>query len=222
MAEDARRARDPELLDAIDAFRRERHAATVWRLVRDGGDPILGSPSQSRWCNGSFDVLYTSLERDGAVAEIHALLSLQPVFPSKDRWFARKLKIPTTQTLKLADLPALARLGVDTGRYGERDYRRTQEIADAAYFLGFDGLIAPSTRWKCLNLVLFTDRIPPGQIEVIESSLEPVAWEDWRKRRRQQAIPPSLTPGAAPCPPRPAWAGAASPALPARSSAGCR
>jgi hypothetical protein len=33
---------------------------------------------------------------------------------------------------------------------------RTQEIADSAYFLGFDGLIAPGARWACLNLVLFT------------------------------------------------------------------
>jgi hypothetical protein len=89
VAEDRRRARDLELLDAIDAFQREALDVEVWRLVRAGRDPALGSPSRSRWCNGSFDVLYTSFEQDGAIAEIHALLSLQPVFPSKDHWFAR-------------------------------------------------------------------------------------------------------------------------------------
>lgn len=185
MSDDARRARDIELLDAVDAFKRKKLDAEVWRLAREGRDPILGSPSQSRWCNGTFDVLYTSLERDGAIAEIHSLLSLQPVFPSKSRWFAHKLKVSATQTLKLADLPTLGRLGVDPGRYTERDYRRTQEIADAAYFLGFDGLLVPSARWHCLNLVLFTDRIPPGQVEILETPAEALAWEDWRKRPRR-------------------------------------
>ncbi len=152
-------------------------------MVHDGRDPVLGGPSRSRWCNGNFDVLYTALDYDGAVAEIHALLSLQPVFPSKSSWFAHRLKVLATQTLKLADLPTLAKLGVNAARYKERDYARTQEISDAAYFLGFDGLIAPSARWDGLNLVLFTDRIPPAQIETVESGAEPIAWDAWRKAR---------------------------------------
>jgi hypothetical protein len=182
MVEDARRARDLSLLDAVDAFTREAVDGEVWRLVRSGRDPTLGSPSRSRWCNGSFDVLYTSFERDGAIAEIHALLSLQPVFPSKDVWFANRLKIKAAQTLRLADLPTLSRLGVNAARYAEREYGRTQEIADAAHFLAYDGLIAPSARWSCLNLVLFTDRLPPGQIQIIEATDQPVRWDEWRKR----------------------------------------
>jgi hypothetical protein len=177
----ARRARDPELLDALDRFKREALDKEVWRVVRAQRDPALGSPSRSRWCNGLFDVLYTSFARDGAIAEIHALLSLQPVFPSKDRWFANKLKVIATQTLRFADLAILAKLGVDITRYTEREYDRTQEIADAAYFLGFDGLIAPSARWVCLNLILFTDRIPPEQIQILDLSEAPVNWEDWHK-----------------------------------------
>jgi len=182
MAEDARRARGLGLLDAVDAFKREAVDAEVWRLVRSGRDPTVGSPSRSRWCNGSFDVLYTSFERDGAIAEIHALLSLQPVFPSKDLWFAHRLKIKAAQTLRLADLPTLSQLGVNSARYAERDYKRTQEIADAAYFLGYDGVIAPSARWSCLNLVLFTDRIPPGQVQIVEAADQPVRWDEWRNR----------------------------------------
>ena len=74
---------------------------------------------------------------------------------------------------------------VDAARYAERNYARTQEIADAAHFLGFDGLIGPSARWPCLNLVLFTDRIPPGQIQIVEIPETPIGWEDWRKRIRR-------------------------------------
>ncbi len=182
---DARRARDFALLDAVDASRREPFDAEVWRLVRAGRDPVLGSRSPSRWCDGQFDVLYTALERDGALAEINALLSLQPVFPSKERWFAYRLAIIAPQTLRLADLATLARLGVDTTRYAERDYKRTQEIADAAYFLGFDGLLAVSARWTCLNLVLFTERVPAEQIRVVGDADGPVDFTAWRKRTRR-------------------------------------
>src|SRR5262249_21307951 len=163
--EQSRRARDFQLLDLLDEFARGAVDAEVWRLVRAGRDPTLGSSSQSRWCNGAFDVLYTSFARDGAIAEIYSLLSLQPVFPSKISWSVNKLKITAFQTLSLADLGVLAKLGVNTDRYRDREYQRTQEIADAAHFLGFDGLIAPSARWECSNLVLFTDRIAPNQIQ---------------------------------------------------------
>jgi hypothetical protein len=182
-----RRARDLALLDAVDALPRQPFEGEVWRLAREGRDPLLGARSDSRWCDGSVDVLYASFERDGALAEIHALLSLQPVFPSRDRWFAYQLRVSATRTLRLADLAALARLGVEIASYAERDYRRTQAIADAAYFLGFDGLIVPSARWSCSNLALFTDRVPPDQIEAVERPSEPIDWAAWRKRARREA-----------------------------------
>ena len=189
MAQGGRRARDHALLDALDAFKREPFAEPVWRVAREGRDPLVASPSRSRWCNGDFDVLYTSLHRDGAMAEVHALLSLQPVFPSGMRWQVHELAVAAGQTLRLADLPALARLGVDVARYGERDYARTQEIADAAFFLGFDGLVAPSARWDCLNAILFATRIPQDQIAIKASEAGMIDWEKWRaaKRPRPQA-----------------------------------
>jgi hypothetical protein len=180
-----RPARDLQLLDAVDAFPREALDAEVWRVVREGRDPMLGAASVSRWCDGTFDVLYTSLERDGAIAEIHALLSLQPVFPSRIRWFAHRLKVSCAQAIRFAELPTLSRLGVDADRYSDREYTRTQPIADAAYFLGFDALLAPSARWRCSNLVLFTERIAPRRIEVAGSEPLPIDWGEWRKRARR-------------------------------------
>jgi len=163
----------------------------VWRAVRAGRDPTLGAPSKSRWSNGEFDVLYTSLERDGALAEINALLSLQPVFPSKMRWFCYELKVRAAKTLRLADLPALQKLGVDTQAYQERHYERTQAIADAAFFLGFDGLIAPSARWECNNLVLFTSRLQPSDVEIASETVDQIDWARWRRERQfKSAVKP--------------------------------
>jgi hypothetical protein len=158
-----------------------RLRSQVWRIAREGRDPRLGAPSRGRWSHGGIDVLYTSLERDGALAEIHAILSMQPVFPSKVSWFEHRLAVRAERTLRLADFPTLARLGVDVARYSERDYARARDIADAAHFLGFDGLLAPNARWPCLNAVMFTERLRPGQIKVVEMGKEPVDWAGWRK-----------------------------------------
>jgi hypothetical protein len=62
--------------------------------------------------------------------------------------------------------------------YKEVNLSRTQEIGAAAEFLGCDGLIAPSARWPCDNLMLFPDRIAhDSTLEVVES--ESVDWIKW-------------------------------------------
>lgn len=178
MTEELRKARDLVLLDAVDAFSREQLRQTVWRVAREGRDPLLGAPSLSRWCNGTFDVLYTALERDGAIAETYARLSAQPVFPSKLKWFVHKITVECHRLFR-ADLQALGRLGVDISNYRAREYERTQEVADAAFFLDFDGLLVPSARWTCANLVLFTDRVAPSDLLLVGTEPEPVDWARW-------------------------------------------
>jgi RES domain-containing protein len=181
VSDDPRRARDLRLLDQIDAHPRSAYAGVLWRVVRVGRDPLQGGRSVSRWCNGTFDVLYTSLEREGAIAELHSLLSLQPVFPSKIVFHVCRLRVSVVQSLNLTDLPALSKLGVNIARYQDRDYVRTQSIADAAYFLGFDGLLVPSARWPCTNAVLFTDRIEPAGLVIEATGPDCVDWPEWRR-----------------------------------------
>ena len=147
--------------------------------MREGRDPLQGYPAGARWDPGAFDVIYTSLAREGALAEIHFHLSRQPVFPSKLVSVLHRIRLNTHRALQLADLSAVEALGVNGDRYGELDYERTQAIGDAAYFLGFDGLIVPSARWDCQNLVVFTDQLIPEDMAVEESTV--VDWPAWRK-----------------------------------------
>lgn len=184
MAAEIRKARDLALLDAIDAFSRESFERRVWRVVREGRDPTLGSPSQSRWCNGEFDVLYTSFDRDGAIAEIHALLSDQPVFPSRMTWRCYELEIRSRKTLRLTDMSTLEKLGVNVSSYRQRRYDRTQSIADVAFFLGFDGVVAPSARWDCQNLVMFSDRLGPDDVRLTSDRGDLIDWAAWRRQHQ--------------------------------------
>jgi hypothetical protein len=129
------------------------------------------------------ETLYTSYLKDGSIAEIYSLLSAQPVFPSKVQWLAHEVQVELDNVAALPTLPELAGLGVDVARYQHREYERTQEIADAALFLGFDGLVIPSARWDCTNLVVFTERVDPGQMALVGPP-DRIDWDKWREYSR--------------------------------------
>lgn len=180
----ARIARDHALLDLLDAHRGVSFAGDVWRIVREGIDVLQGYPAKARWDPGTFDVLYTSLEREGALEEIHFHLTQQPVFPSQLRSILYRIRLKTQRTLRLANLEKVEGLGVSRDEYAGLSYQRTQEIGDAAAFLGFDGILAPSARWPCQNLIIFCDRFTPAELTVLES--QDVHWEKWRNERAQK------------------------------------
>lgn len=182
-----RRVRDSDLIDAVEASFREAFDGTVWRVVRTGRDPLQGSSPGGRWDDGTFDVLYTSQDADGALAEMYFhIMRGQPVFPSEMVFHLFELHVALGRALRLADMAALEKFGVEAGRYGalgfsrkQEEYRRLQEIAEAAHFLDFDGLIVPSARWECQNIVLFTDRVPPEALK-ISNDLGTVDWLAWK------------------------------------------
>src|SRR5215470_7645877 len=79
-----RRVHDRAILDALDAIDPMPFEGEVWRVIPKGRNPLRGSSTHGRWSpNGEFEVLYTSLERDGALAEIGYRLSLEPIWPSR-------------------------------------------------------------------------------------------------------------------------------------------
>jgi RES domain-containing protein len=177
---DSRKARDLELLDAIDKLSGTTFDGQVWRVVRESRDVLLGSRVGARWDPATFDVLYTSLDRDPALTEVYFHLSRQPVFPSVP-FRIHRIRAHARRILRLDELSLLRQLGVDTDKYATMDYARTQAIGDAAFFLGFEGLIVPSARSSALNLVLFSDRLEVTDIEVEDS--ESIDWQSWRRLR---------------------------------------
>jgi hypothetical protein len=178
------RVHDRAILDALEAIDPEPFDGEVWRVTRKGREPIRGSSAHGRWSgNGEFEVLYTSLMREGALAEIRFRLSLEPVWPSRLRHEIHRIKVSAERTLHIADLATLQRLGVDTARYESFDYGMTQAIAAAAHFLEFDGLRVPSARAPCANLILFLDRLTNGGSMEVRGS-EPVDWSAAEKFKR--------------------------------------
>ncbi len=182
------RLRDDRLIDALELLPHTPFEGTAWRVVREGRDPRQCGASGGRWDDGSFNVLYTSLAREGALAEMYFHISRgQPIFPSKIRYVLFELKVTLAEMLHFPKLSDLARVGLDTSRYGQlsyadriQEYPRTQEIGEVANFLDCDGLMVPCARWPCANLILFCDRLSSAAIEVTADH----GLIDWASRQR--------------------------------------
>lgn len=177
------RIHDRAILDALEDFDPEVIECTVWRVARKGRDPLRGAIATGRWNDvGEFEVLYTSLEAEGALAEVGFRLSLEPVWPSRIEHEIHTLAVKTDRALRLDSLSQLEKLGVDIANFKSFEYTSTQAIAAAAHFLQYDALIVPSARYSAANVVLFLDRIqtPPELLKT-----ESVNWEKWRRANRR-------------------------------------
>jgi RES domain-containing protein len=179
----AARVHDRAILDALESLESESVERTSWRVVRKGRDPLRGAVANGRWnAIGEFEVLYTSLASEGALAEVGYRLSLEPVWPSRIQHEIHTLRIKADRALIFENLQQLERLGVNIARFESFEYASTQAIAAAAHFLEFDALIVPSARYDTQNLVIFLDRLqtPPELINT-----DTVNWTAWRATMRR-------------------------------------
>lgn len=172
MSDDHRLPRPQALLDAIEVQTPVGLSARLWRVVTDGRDPLRAGRSGGRWDDGSFDVLYTSSERDGALAEawFHAA-SGQPIPPSKPVKRIHQLQAQLTRVLDLSGEGQLAALGVDMQLYGRLSYMQrggeyptTQQIGEVAFFYEYQAIIVPNARWPTSNVVILTEHCTAAQI----------------------------------------------------------
>jgi hypothetical protein len=173
---------DTELLDRLSELPRRQLEGRFYRATGVSVDPTAPSINGGRWslkAEGDYGTpaVYTSFERNGALAELCSFLAdLTPV-PK-----ARLIKV-TELTVALPETVHLGRehlieFGIDLAHYGRRDYRRTQQIGAGLAFLGVLGLVAPSARWDCENLVIFHEN--PGMADLVSvGHHETLDWRAW-------------------------------------------
>lgn len=186
-----RKPRPQALIDALEPRERKAFAGTAWRVVSEGRDPLAGYRSGGRWDDGTFDVLYTSLTRDGAIAEsVFHMRRGQPIIPSKPAKRLYSITVDLQHVLELGSLQDLRSLNVDTSKYGQLSYAQRateypslQEIGEVAHFLAFEAILIPNARWDCHNLVVFTERCKPGAIDISDGGFV-VDLNDWYRRNK--------------------------------------
>ena len=173
------RPHDSALIDALEGRATEAFVGAVWRVTCAGHDALAGSTAPGRWTpGGDARVLHTSLERHGALAEIGFRLSLEAVWPSRLVHEIHRIGVRTERTLRFGDVASLVPLGVDPARWHGFDDAATRAIAAAAHFLELDGLIVPSARADCANLVAFPAHLGADCVPAVTDT-EPVDWRSW-------------------------------------------
>ncbi len=175
---------DQRLVDRLTKLPPRPFEEEVYRATRVTADPTAPSVSGGRWApppivEPGIYVLYTSVVRDGAIAEVASFLAQLTPIPGPREIKVTRLAVTASRTLRLARAN-LESLGVDWTRYGERDYDRTQEIGAALAFLDLDGLVAPSARWPCDNFMIFTENHALSErLEPVDEEL--VEWQAWAR-----------------------------------------
>jgi RES domain len=171
-----RKARDVTTLDLLAELSRQKHDRPIWRMARAGRNPLQPSAPKGRWDDGSFEVLYTAAERDGACAEMYYHLTRgQPVFPSQIMFRLYELSVSLSSVIAFENIESLATFGIAAANYGTMDYAGlkeeyapTQKLAEAAAFLGADALLVPSARWPCQNVVLLMDNLHVNSLHLVK------------------------------------------------------
>jgi hypothetical protein len=170
---------EPRLLDELSRLTAVKLDAEVYRAVPQGLNPLTPSSAGGRWSpRGSVPVLYTSLHKAGALAEISYHWSLLDPLPTKPV-VVHRIKAIAARSLRLVEVN-LRRLGVEMDRLGEIPYKPTQDIGAAVAFLGYDGLVVPSARWKTENLIIFAENNSLlGELDLLGS--EDIDWQSWAR-----------------------------------------
>jgi hypothetical protein len=169
---------DRALLEQLSAFSPVSFDGEVFRATPRSLNPLAPSVSGGRWMiPGQTPTLYTSMEADGALAEIAFHWSLLSPIPSKPAMLHR-IQLGTKKSIRLARGDLIA-MGVDWARYTQLGYERTQAIGAAVAHLECDGLIAPSARWRCENvMIFFTNYVGDDNLATVLRS-EEVDWRVW-------------------------------------------
>ncbi|MGH8217080.1 MAG: RES family NAD+ phosphorylase [Steroidobacteraceae bacterium] len=77
-------------------------------------------------------------------------------------------------------------LGVSWISFSDVNPKRTQAIGAAVAHLEYDGLIAPSARWNCDNVILFVAHHQAQDSLVVRESIE-VDWRGWLPQHRVES-----------------------------------
>lgn len=162
---------DPELLDAIESLGAEvLEGVTVWRHMFNENPPELSNTRGARWNPAGLAAIYTSEERETAIAEGQHAIDSQPLRPTARR-FVYELRISAGKALRIT--PAdLAKLGLNPEDLESANFSACQRVGAHAAFLEYDALIVPSARADGANMVIFVNEL------AADAALERVSVEE--------------------------------------------
>ncbi len=135
--------------------------------------PTWANTSGARWNPRDIEAIYSSCERETALAEAEFQISLQPVRPSARR-VLYTIRLSLKSVVDLRDPSLLQRFGLTEDLIRSSDYTACQEFGGAVQWLGHDGLLVPSARnTGGVNLVIYLQNLATSVFEVVDKESIP-------------------------------------------------
>ena len=117
--------------------------------------PFAINTRGARWNPPEVGAIYTSVERNTALAEAEHLISLQSLRPRAKRTLY-ELSIDLKSVLDLTPDDLLNAVGIGKAELEALDFKECQIVGGAIAWLDHDGLLVPSARRQGgTNLVIF-------------------------------------------------------------------
>lgn len=172
---------DPDIIDVLERLNSRQYSGRLWRTTWRSRDPLLGGCG-GRWGAGKrYEVLYTSLDENTSIAELHYHLSRAPVWTSCDVLIC-ELAATEISVLDLTASKILVELGLNGKLSEAEELARCQEIGGTAYFLQHHGILVPSKRYDGTNCVIFPGMLDPNESLKTVRKIE-INWPAWIKNQ---------------------------------------
>lgn len=161
----------PDMLDLLQAAGASAWSGTVYRHMFGPHPPARGNTAGARWNAPGLEAIYTSRERETALAEAEYSISMQPLRPRARRTMYT-IRVSLKHVLDLTAPRLLAELGITDDVLSGTDHGSCRTIGGAVHWLGHDGLFVPSARRQGgTNLVIYQPDLAATDFEITDEEL---------------------------------------------------
>ena len=157
----------PDLLDVLQSAAASAWSGTVYRHMFGSYPPARSNTTGARWNDADLAAIYTSCERDTALAEAEYYIAIQPLRPRAKRTLYT-IRVSLKNVLDLTAPRLLPELGINDSVLSNPDHSACRRIGGAVHWLGHDGLLVPSARRAGgTNLVIYGQDFSVSEFEII-------------------------------------------------------
>lgn len=164
------------LVDKIDELETTTVAGEYFRYTSARRDPLSGAGARAnggRWNPKDIcPTIYLAYPINACGGELERVASANNVTPHSMLQAAYLLHTVNVEPLTVIDLTVpdnLDHVGLNLADIGDPDWAACQEVGHAAWFLGIQGVLAPSASGRGSVLAVYENRINIGQLRVAHS-----------------------------------------------------
>lgn len=153
-----------DLIERLNLVVPETYRGVLYRSTSPGYDVLSGEGARvkgGRWNPpGSFPCIYTATDPSGAALEVYRTarkfgVAVETLLPRHLTTLRAKLG----RVLNLCTPTSLEALGLNGAVLTDDDLRICQAVGDAAHYLGFEGILAPSAAGPAATVAIFPNSL---------------------------------------------------------------